>query len=233
MRQHHIQMPFVDRNIRRLADCAARVVQPGAAIGQLHEVLKILQRRIAAATLEIGDKGRSIAGHQDNIVTAQRDGVGRVAGVKLELCRGGRAQLSGQSGGEADPFAHNHCARRREQVKRHLVAAKLDADGCQDPVGLILYRCQCGIRQQPVSGNFARAWCGDRCPERLPRRPPAPRGTAQIRLNGNIRIFQPGPSQVVLFGQILMLKRQNSIEFIYTQRSKNLYSTHGHSVQTP
>ena len=54
---HHVQVPLVHRHIGGLAHRAAAVVQPGAAVGQLDEVLKIFQGPVAPPFIQIHHKG--------------------------------------------------------------------------------------------------------------------------------------------------------------------------------
>ena len=55
MRVHHLEVPLVDRSIDRLAHRAPRMVDIGAQIGELDEVLEVFERSVAAA--EVGTKG--------------------------------------------------------------------------------------------------------------------------------------------------------------------------------
>ena len=58
---HHIQMAFVNRYIDRLANRTAGVMQPRYLIGQPDEILKILQRAVTAALIQIHHKRRTIS----------------------------------------------------------------------------------------------------------------------------------------------------------------------------
>ena len=89
MGEHHVEMALVDRHVDRLADGAAGMVQPGRRIGQLDEVLEILERAVAAALVDIGDEGRAIGGREHGRVAADLHGAGRIAGMLDEFARAG------------------------------------------------------------------------------------------------------------------------------------------------
>ena len=57
MRIHHVQVALVDRYVGRFTHRAPRVVQPGAGIGQLDEVLEVGQCAVAAASVQVHHKG--------------------------------------------------------------------------------------------------------------------------------------------------------------------------------
>jgi hypothetical protein len=53
----HVEVPLVDRQVDRLADRAAGVMESGGHVGQLDEVAEILDARVAAALVEVADEG--------------------------------------------------------------------------------------------------------------------------------------------------------------------------------
>ena len=83
----HVEVTLVDRQIDRLTDRAAGVVQSRAHTGQLHEVAKVLDRRVAATPLKIAHERRSIGGNQHGARSADDGGAPGVAGVLRVLAR--------------------------------------------------------------------------------------------------------------------------------------------------
>ena len=59
MAVHHVEVALVDRQVDRLADRAARMVQRARHVGELDEVAEILDPRVAAAFVEIADERAS------------------------------------------------------------------------------------------------------------------------------------------------------------------------------
>ena len=81
VRVHHVEVALVDGHVDRLAHRAARVVQVGRGVGQLHEVLEVGQRGVAAAAVEVVDERRAVVRRQHRGVAADLDVARRVAGV--------------------------------------------------------------------------------------------------------------------------------------------------------
>ena len=90
MRVNHVEMALVHRDVDRLADGPAGMVQPRRQVRELHEVAKVVEGGIPASPVEVGDEGRAVSGHQDDVVAAERDGPFGVACVQPE--RGGRGR---------------------------------------------------------------------------------------------------------------------------------------------
>ena len=57
MRVDHVEVSLVDRQVDRLADRAARMMQPGACLSKLHEIGEILDRAVTPSTVDIHDEG--------------------------------------------------------------------------------------------------------------------------------------------------------------------------------
>ena len=190
MSQHHIQMPLVDRRVRRLAHRAAGMVQPGRAVTQLHEVLKIHQRCVSATVLQITDKRRSVARHQNDIVASQRHGIGGITAMKLKLPRRFCTQMPGQARLERDPLAHHRRTRSGKQLQRGRVTAKFHANGIEYPVGLILDGGQCGFIQQSIGGYRACTRRNNNCGRGLASGSTTPCCARQFWLCGYVQIFQ-------------------------------------------
>ena len=77
----HVEMPLVDRQVDRLAEGPAAVMQSRAHVGQLGEVPEVLDRRVAATRVGIPDEGRAVRGSEHRVGIADGDRMGRVAGV--------------------------------------------------------------------------------------------------------------------------------------------------------
>ena len=131
----HVEVALVDRHVDGLAHRATRVVQPRRAVGELHEVLEIDHRAIAATAFEIAHERRPVGRREDDGVATDRHRPLRVAGVLHELSRRGRAEVAGETGLEAHAVAVDLRSRVTEQRTRHLVAADVHADLGQQAVG--------------------------------------------------------------------------------------------------
>ena len=107
MRQQHVKMAFVHRNIGGLTDGAARMVKPFGHVAQFHKLFEIVHRRIAATADTVADKRRTIDRRQNEVITADFYGAFWVAGMLGEFRGGGFAQLARQSFRQANPFALN------------------------------------------------------------------------------------------------------------------------------
>ena len=87
MRVDHVVVPLVDRQVDRLADGAAGVVQERRHVRQLDEVAEVLDRPVAAAVVEIADERRAVRGREHRVGAADLDVVRRVAGDLRERRR--------------------------------------------------------------------------------------------------------------------------------------------------
>ncbi len=81
MREQHVQMPLVHRNICRLAHRAARMVQPLRHIAKFHEVAEIFHSRIAPTAFGIMHEGRAIHRGQHHVLAANIHRPLRIAGM--------------------------------------------------------------------------------------------------------------------------------------------------------
>ena len=138
MRQHHVEVPLVHRHVRGLDNCAAGMVQPWRKVCKLHEIPEIRERGVAAPVLQIRDERRSVAGHQDYMITAEGYSLVWIAPVQLELPGRCRAKLPGMARREPDSIALDSRSSVKKYIQRRLVAPKLDSDLGQYPIGLIL-----------------------------------------------------------------------------------------------
>ena len=69
----HVEVTFVDRDIHRLTDRAARVVHTRAHVGELDEILEVFEGCVAPSIVEIAHERRAVSRHQHGPVTADHD----------------------------------------------------------------------------------------------------------------------------------------------------------------
>src|SRR3954451_5154709 len=141
VRVDHVVVPLVDRQIDRLADRAARVVQERRHVRKLHEVAEVLDRAVATATLEIADERRAVGRREDGGGCTEVHGGGRVARVLVELLGRRRLnELSRESSREANPFTVDVAAGLSQEFVCVGRLAEVDPDGLEDRVGVVLDR---------------------------------------------------------------------------------------------
>ena len=131
----HVQVTLVDRHIGGLAHGASTVVQPGAVVGQLHKVLKVVQRAIAATAVQVHHKGRAVGGRKNHVVAANLHRVRRVAGVLGELFGRGFEQFAQMARFKLDPHAVHLGPGLFEHSQHFVVVAYIQAHFGQDAVG--------------------------------------------------------------------------------------------------
>ena len=134
MRRDHVEMPLADRNVDRLADCAAGMVQPGDSIGKLHEILEVGERAVAPAAVDVLHERRAVGRRKRHIVPAEVKRSLRIARVLHESARGGCENRPQESGRKANAFAIDVRAGVAPQPQRLVVAAEVHADILQDGV---------------------------------------------------------------------------------------------------
>ena len=155
MRVDHLEMPFVDRQIDRLAHRAAGMVDVRAEVGELDEVLEVLERAVAAAFVEVVDERRAVIGREHHRVAADRDVALGIARVLHILRRRGGAQLPRQAARKAHPLALDVAARAAKEFERAGKLAKLDADFLKQRLGVALDRRQPLLADHFGERNFA------------------------------------------------------------------------------
>ena len=128
MRIDHLEMPLVDRQVDRLAHRAAGMVDVGLMIGELDEILEVLERPVAAALVEVVDEGRAVVRREHHRVAADDDVALRVARVLHILRRRRGAELTREAARKAHPLALDVAAGVAEESKRAGKVAELDAD---------------------------------------------------------------------------------------------------------
>jgi hypothetical protein len=133
----HVEMPLVDRQIDRLAHRAARMMERGRHIGELHEILEVGDGRIAAAAIEVAHEGRAIDRREDRGIAADLHVPLRVAGVLDVLLRGRFLHdRAGQAAREMDAGPLHIGAGVFPQFQRFRLVAEFDADFLKDRVGI-------------------------------------------------------------------------------------------------
>ena len=120
-------------------------------LGEPGEVAEVVHRRVAAH-VAVADEGRAVDAAEGHRVAADVHGVGRVAGLDVELARRLGDLLEQEVGVEEDVVVLDPLAGRAEQVERP-VGQELDADlGDQPPPALVQDR-----RARPRRGSRSAA----------------------------------------------------------------------------
>ena len=170
----HLEMALVDRQVDRLAQRAAAVVEGAARVGQLHEVAEVLDRGVAPAVVEVVDERRAVGRHEDHVRVADdwtlRAGLrarwvktrGAVAvTIERHMPRGKRTRCPVDVGAGA-----------AEDLDRLGEVDDLDADLLEEGVGVVLDLLEAlgrddldrrrasgsGRAACPGSGRGARVW---------------------------------------------------------------------------
>ena len=134
----HLEVALVDRQVDRLAQRAAAVVERAARVGQLHEVAEVLDRGVAPAVVEVVDERRAVGRHEDHVRVADLDAPGRVAGALGEdPRRRGLDDRAAHAAREADPLALDVGAGAAEDLGRLGEVDDLDADLLEEGVGVL------------------------------------------------------------------------------------------------
>ena len=127
----HVEVAGVRGQVGRFDHGAAGMVQVRAEIGQLDDVVKVLERSLTAATRLVVDKGRAVDGRKADIAAAQDHVVGRVARQLCELARGHGDVLHDRRGVKEDRRALDGRAVLGQDGE-HLVVVEVDADLAKD-----------------------------------------------------------------------------------------------------
>ncbi len=156
VRVDHVEVPLVDRQVDRLADGPARVVQRGRHVGELHEVAEVLDARVAAPLVEVAHEGGAVGRGEHGAVAADDDVAGRVAGVLGEFARC-RAlhQRAAHAAREADALALDVSPGGLPQRKALRIIAEVQADLLEDRVGIVLEQRQALLAQDLVVRDVA------------------------------------------------------------------------------
>ena len=137
----HVQVALVDRQVDRLAQGPATVVEGVARVGELHEVAEVLDRRVAPAAVQVVDERRAVGRDEHEMRVADDDRARRVAGALGERARrGGLDERAAQPALEAHPLAVDVGSGPPEDLGRLGVVDDLDADLLEEGVGVGLDR---------------------------------------------------------------------------------------------
>ncbi len=125
-------------------------------IGEFHEILEILDRRVAPLAIEVAHEGRAVDRREHRCVAADLDAALRVARMLREYGRRGFQELAAKSLREVDALALDVGAGLLPQLQGFLVVAKLDADFLQHRVGIGFDRDKGLLVEDLVDRNPAR-----------------------------------------------------------------------------
>ena len=158
----HLEVALVDRQVDRLAQRSAAVVERPAGVGQLHEVAEVLDRGVAAAVVEVVDERRAIGRHEDHVRVADLDAPGGVARDLGEEARRGRLDdRAAHAAREADALAGDVGAGAPEDLGRLREVDDLDADLFEEGVGVGLDLLE-ALGRDDLDGRRAAGQVGHR-----------------------------------------------------------------------
>ena len=124
----HLEMPLVHRQVHRLAKRPPGMVDVGAEVGELHKILEVLDRAIAATLVEVVHEGRAVIRREYHRVAADEHVAFRVAGV-LHILGGRRgAELARQPARKVNALALDVAAGVVQQFRCARKIPELDAD---------------------------------------------------------------------------------------------------------
>ena len=104
-------------------------MQIGRRISEFDEITEILNRAIAAAFVDVGDKGRAISRREDCVIAANHDIAGRITGMLGKFAWGsGLNDRADEPAREYDPLALHIRACCFEKRERFIVAPDFEAD---------------------------------------------------------------------------------------------------------
>ena len=152
---HHVQVALVDGDVGRLANRSARVVQPGAGVGELDEILEIFQRAIPSAPVQVHHKGRTIGGRKHHTLAANLHRVGRVAGVLGKFPGRGFEYFAQMAGLKTHPYAIDLGTSFAEQRQAGIVIANVNANFGHQAFGRSFNLQQVFLTHDVVGGNVA------------------------------------------------------------------------------
>ena len=156
VRVDHVEVALVDRLVDRLAYGAPGVMQPGRRVRQLHEVLEVRERAVPPAVVHVVHEGGAVGRREDHVVLPDEHGAPGVAGVLGEAA-GSRPcdDRLEEPRLESHTLAPDVGAGRAPQRQGVRIAAKLDADVAEDPIGGPIDPIQSFLAQQVIQGDPA------------------------------------------------------------------------------
>ena len=156
VRIDHVEMALVDGHVDRLADGAAGVVHGRRHVGELDQVLEVLELGVAAPLLDVVDEGGPVDRREDRVGAAH---LHRALGIARDLgeARGRRRyQAAREPARKAHPLAVDVGAGLPEQRERFRVLAEVDPDLLEDGLRVLLDERQALLGEQPHRGDVAR-----------------------------------------------------------------------------
>ena len=131
----HLEVALVDRQVDRLAQRPAAVVERPARVGELHEVAEVLDRGVAPPLVEVVDERRAVGRHEDHVRVADLHAPGGVAGqLREQARRRGLDQRAAHPAREPDPRAVHVGAGVPEDPDRIREVDDLDPDLLEERV---------------------------------------------------------------------------------------------------
>ena len=156
VRIHHVEVALVHRNIDRFANGAAGVVQAGAHIGQLDEILEVFDGRVAATVFDVVDERAAVGRYENGILATDLHVTRRVARVLgIFGLRGSLDDGAAQPAREACGYAVDFGAALLEDIQRLGHVAKLDTGLFENCLGIILDQLQAFLVEYFEDGNLA------------------------------------------------------------------------------
>ena len=156
MRQHHVEVALVDRQIDRFADDAAAVMQMRDHLVNLVELDEIVERGIASSLVDIVHEGGTVNRAQHGVAAADLDVVFRIARVLGILPRRRRLDdPAAHAGLEAHPLAVDIGAGVPEIRQDFRVVVKFHAGVAQNAVGILLDQAQAFFAQNIESSDIS------------------------------------------------------------------------------
>ncbi len=171
MRIDHVEVALGHRDVHWLAQRAAGMMQARRHVDELGEVAEILDRRIAAAFIEIADEGWAIDGCEDGAVAADHHIVGGVPGILRVFARRRLDELPHQPPGKAHAVALGIGCRRLgigtgvlPHADGFLVLVEVDAGFLKHGFGVVLDEFQLLVIERLVKLDLAADVAGlDNC----------------------------------------------------------------------
>ncbi len=147
-------MALVDREVDRLADRAARVMERRGYVRELDEIAEVLDPGVAASLVEIVYEGRAIGWRKHRVEPADAHAAGAITRLLHELPRRRLLhQLAAHAARKAHQLVLHLGAGPAPEVERLRVAQEFDADLGQDRIGIALDERQTVLGQDLVAGQ--------------------------------------------------------------------------------
>ncbi len=131
-----VEVALVRRDLHRLAHAAAGEVDRRRHVGELDEVVQVLERAVAPAALEVGHERRAAHRGEDGCIAAEAHVARGVAGEELELLGRGREQPPRHAARDVDALAGHVRPGLFPQAQRLRVAPELDPHLLEDGLGI-------------------------------------------------------------------------------------------------